>query len=74
MTQPQALQPPLTYPRPEAMTAAADDVAHFAAAFDLFPSSLCSISAETIYVWSEQLAAASRKLETIARKREAQGE
>ena len=75
MTQPQALQAPRLFPSvsPEAMTAAADDVQHFAAAFELYNSNLQHVHSVNLYVWSEQLAAASRRLEALARNLEAQG-
>jgi len=76
MTQPQALQPPRGFPLVSArsMHDACEDIESFAQGFDLYPSQLCSVSAETIYVWAEQLEAAARKMNAIARRREAQGE
>jgi len=76
MTQPQALQAPRLFPSvsPEAMTAAVDDVEHFAAAFELWHSNLQNVHSVNLYVWADQLAAASRRLEALARNLEAQGE
>jgi hypothetical protein len=56
------------------MADACEDVEYFAQCFDLHPSRLAGISSEDVYVWVEQLEAAARKMQAIARTREAQGE
>jgi hypothetical protein len=58
----------------QALDAACDDIEFLAQFFDLHPAHLDGISAEAIYIWADQLEAAARKMQAIARKREAQGE
>ena len=72
MTQPQVLQAPNPYAM--SMATACTEVEHFAQCFYLYPSRLAGISSEDVYIWAEQLEAAARKMQAIARKREAQGE
>ena len=76
MTQPQVLQAPRTSlpARVQALADACDDIEFLAQFFDLHPFQLDGISSETVYVWAEQLEAAARKMQAIARTREAQGE
>jgi hypothetical protein len=56
------------------MADACEQVYELAARFDIDRSLLDQVSSKTAYVWFEQLEAAAKRMERIARHREALGE